>query len=575
MLDYNRVVAARVFTTLWLTALVSAAQTPVILISVDTLRADHLSSYGYRKIKTPNIDSFADHGTLYTDIESQIPLTLPSHTSLFTSTYPFQTRIEENAEHVPSGLVTLAGVLRGQGYQTAAFIGSVFLERQLGLDQGFETYDSPFHFEAFSPISGSMFFGDTRPSPGVREKRDGALVVRAASQWLESHRNQPVFAFVHLFDLHKPYDPHQGFATPSYDTELLYLDGVLGGFKKTLVDAGWWDRSVVVLLSDHGESLGEHGEASHGVFIYQSTVWTPLLIHWPAASAPAAARVSDPAGLIDVAPTILDAVHVAAPASFEGKSLLAASTPRAVYTESLHTHDSFGWAPLRSVRMGKYKYIEAPRPELYDLQTDPRELRNIYRRDSTEARALQAQLHNLLAKAGPKTQQPASVTMTPQTKALLGSLGYLAGSPRTPNSSGGPDPKDRLPELQLYEKSQVLLYYGRLDDAIVALREIVKSDPGNTLAQRDLGAAYVERKQYKNARAAFEKVLAVAPADYMTEYEMGLAEEHLGLVKEAIAHVQTACRIAPEAVQCRQELAKLKSKPSSAAPESSPTPPHP
>ena len=538
--------------------LLCAAQTPVILISIDTLRADRLSAYGYRKIKTPNIDSFADHGTLYRDVESQIPLTLPSHTSLFTSTYPFQNRIEENAERVPPGLVTLAGVLRGQGYRTAAFIGSVFLERQLGLDQGFETYDSPFHFEAFSPISGSMFFGDTRPNPSVREKRDGTLVIRAATQWLASRRNQPVFAFVHLFDLHKPYDPHQGFPAPGYDTELLYIDSILGGFKKTLVESGWWDRSMVVLLSDHGESLGEHGEASHGVFIYQSTVWTPLLIHWPAAGPAMPQRVAEPAGLIDVAPTILDAVHVTVPPSFEGTSLLPEITPRAVYTESLHTHDSFGWAALRSVRAGKYKYIDAPRPELYDLEADPHELNNIYRKDPAAARPLQERLRILLTKYAPKAPASSGIAMTPQTKALLGSLGYLVGSPRRPGSSSGPDPKDRLPELQLYEKSQVLLYYGRLDEAIAALREIVRLDPGNTLAQRDLGAAYVERKRYTQACAAFEKVLAVAPGDYMTEFEMGIAEEHRGLVKEAIAHLETACRIAPEAVQCRVELQKLK-----------------
>jgi arylsulfatase A-like enzyme len=556
-------VFSRLFLGLWWGALFCAAQTPVILISIDTLRADHLSAYGYRKIKTPNIDSFAAHGTLYTDVESQIPLTLPSHTSLFTSSYPFQNRIEENAERVPAGQVTLAGVLRGQGYQTAAFIGSVFLERQLGLDQGFETYDSPFHFEAFSPISGSMFFGDTRPNPRVREKRDGALVIRSATQWLAAHQNQPVFAFVHLFDLHKPYDPHKGVGAPAgtsgYDAELVYLDGVLGGFKRTLVESGWWDRSLVVLLSDHGESLGEHGEASHGVFIYQSTVWTPLLIHWPAgAAAVMPSRVSDPAGLIDVAPTILEAVHVAAPASFEGTSLLAKSAPRAVYTESLHTHDSFGWAALRSVRVGKYKYIDAPRRELYDLEADPHELNNLYGKDLATARALDRRLRELLTHYASKASAPPAGAMSPQTKALLGSLGYLAGSPRRPADSGGPDPKDRLPELQLYEKSQVLLYYGRLDEAIAALREILKLDPQNTLARRDLGAAYVERKEYAQACAAFEKVLAVAPGDYMTEFEMGIAEEHRGLVKEAIGHLETACRIAPEAVQCREELAKLK-----------------
>jgi choline-sulfatase len=185
---------------------------PVILISIDTLRADHLSAYGYRRIRTPHIDSFAQHGTLFTNVEAQIPFTLPSHTSLFTSTYPFENQIEENAERVPAGAVTLASLLRSQGYKTAAFIGSVFLESEMGLDQGFEVYDSPFHFEAFSPLAGSMFFGGMGRNPfSVRDRRDGALVLGAARRWLAANRGQPAFVFVHLFDVHKPY------VRPGYD----------------------------------------------------------------------------------------------------------------------------------------------------------------------------------------------------------------------------------------------------------------------------------------------------------------------------------------------------------------------
>jgi tetratricopeptide (TPR) repeat protein len=203
--------------------------------------------------------------------------------------------------------------------------------------------------------------------------------------------------------------------------------------------------------------------------------------------------------------------------------------------------------------LGKYKYIQAPRPELYDLNADPHELNNIYRQSSP----LQAQLRDLLGRYTPKARAPAQA-MSPETKALLGSLGYLAGSPKPVGQSGGADPKDRLPELQLYEKSQVLLYYGRREEAIALLQRILKLDPQNTLARRDLAAAFLDRKEYAQACAEFAKVLAVAPSDYMTEFEMGIAEEHRGLFKEAIAHVETACRIAPEAVQCRAELAKLK-----------------
>ena len=406
----------RVAVALWLAsaggfcaAAPDARQPPsVILISIDTLRADHVGAYGYHRIATPNIDSFARGGTLFANVACQTPLTLPSHTSLFTSTYPFENGIQENAELVPPGAVTLAGVLRSRGYKTAAFIGSVFLERQMGLDQGFDTYDSPFNFEAFSPLSGEMFFGGVENPYSVRDRRDGALVVAAALRWMTANRGQPVFVFIHLFDLHTPYSLPEAAARRKgisrYDAQLEYADEQMGRLKRALAQGGWWDRSLAVLLSDHGEGLGDHGESSHGYFIYQSTLQVPLIFHWPAGFAGQPSRVQRPAGLIDVAPTILDFLRVPAPASFEGTSLLGAA-PRAVYSESLHTHDSFGWAPLRSVRLGAYKYIEAPRPELYDLEKDPDERNNIVQRESRPG-----------ARASRRTRQAAGALCAARTR---------------------------------------------------------------------------------------------------------------------------------------------------------------
>lgn len=509
---------------------------PVILISIDTLRADHLSAYGYQRIHTPNIDSFAERGAVFPKIDAQIPLTLPSHTSLFTSTYPFQNRIEENAEPVPHGAVTLAAVLKGQGYKTAAFISCVFLEKEMGLDQGFDVYDSPFHFAALSPLSGSMFLGDTRPA---RERRDGALVIRAATQWLTANRGQPVFAFVHLFDLHKPYE------RGAYDREILYVDQLLGAFKRSLVQQGLWDRSLVVLLSDHGEGLGEHGEDSHGYFIYESTLHVPLLIHWPEGIQATQA----PGGLIDVAPTILDLLHIAQPASFQGRSLRSGA--RDVFAESRHAYDSFGWAPLRSLRSGNYKYIEAPHPELYDLAHDPGELNNIVRLKPAEAQSLRARLQKL--PVGPASPAPVSE----RNREMLTSLGYLAPGPKSAASRA--DPKDRLPEFHLYEKVQVALAEHRPKEAADLLERLVRKDPGNTLARRDLGDAYMTLHNYTAARDCFQKVLGSAPTDYVSNYELGLAEEHLGQLAQALDHIQTACRIAPEAAQCQRKLEQLKS----------------
>lgn len=536
---------------------IAAEPTSVILISIDTLRADHLSSYGYHRIRTPNIDSFAQQGTLFSNIESQVPLTLPSHTSLLTSTYPFENQIEENAERVPPGRVTLASVLRSHGYKTAAFIGSVFLESEMGLDQGFDLYDSPFHFEAFSPISGSMFFGGAgRNQYAVRDRRDGALVLGAARRWLAANalqRGAPVFVFAHLFDMHKPY------IRAGYDAELAYTDQLLGAFKQALIQSGWWQRSLVILLSDHGESLGDHGEDSHGYFIYESTLRVPLIMHWPD-GAPAHSATDDrPGGLIDVAPTVLDFLHIAAPPSFEGRSFLTAGSPRGVYSESLYAYDGFGWSPLRSLREGAYKYIDAPGPELYNLAADPHERANLYAKDPARARTLKGELRALLASHAPK--QPASpASISPRTRALLASLGYLSGGPHGAASGAMPDPKARLEEYRLYELAQALLYDRHLEEAAITLRRILARDPKNTLARRDLGGTYVEQHLYEKARACFETVVASAPDDYMAQFELGITDKRLGLTKEALEHLQTACKVAPGAEQCRRELDALESQ---------------
>ena len=248
-----------------------SAPVPVILISVDTLRADHLSGYGYKKLTTPHIDSLARGGTVFTEISSQAPITLPSHVSLFTSTYPFANGIRENAQVLPQGAVTLATVLAAHEYQTAAFIGGYFLERRFGLAQGFKTYDSPF---------------DTRVVNGALDlKRPAAQVLNSAEHWLEQNSGHSFFLFVHLFDLHQPYDAPAGYRARSslseYDQELAYVDDSLGSFFEFLEKSGLDRRALVVLFSDHGESLGDHGENTHGYFIYRSTLHVPLIFHWP------------------------------------------------------------------------------------------------------------------------------------------------------------------------------------------------------------------------------------------------------------------------------------------------------
>ncbi len=588
------------FIFLWCQLCVGAAappdvspSTPIILISIDTLRADHLSAYGYSKIQTPHLDSFAKGGTLFKQVESQIPLTLPSHTSLFTSTYPFQNRIEENGERVPPGAVTLASVLRSHGYKTAAFIGSDFLDSRFGLDQGFDFYESPFNLEAArvtNPFSMTV-------------RRNGALVVRAARQWLNANRGQPVFAFVHLYDLHEPYDLPQDAARQrgisQYDAELEYVDQVLGEFKQTLIESGWWEKSLVILLSDHGEGLGEHQESDHGYFIYESTLWVPLILHWPAGAAGYPAVAPVPCGLIDVAPTILDFLHLPTPGSFVGRSQLGtikagdAGGPSAVYSESLYAHDAFRWAPLRSLRAERYKLIDAPKAELYDLDADPHEKTNLLPRKSAIASELHTQLDTLLAHYAPTSPAPTQ-QISQETLAALESLGYLAVAPPAEAEGPGPDPKDRLEEYHAYAAALLALEEGHANLALPKFREILAKSPHNTLARFHLGECYfktdqpenalrewtttlkldpayapaaealgeywLERGDYTKARLRFAQVVALTPDSYTGQFKLAIAEEHLGLLKEALGHLEAACNIAPHSEKCAEELQALRQK---------------
>jgi len=542
-------------------SVISGAQTPVILISIDTLRADRVGVYGSHRVPTPGVDGFAEGATLFTSADVQVPLTLPSHTSLLTCTYPFQTGVEVNAEEVPANLETLAGVLHAHGYQTAAFIGSVFLERQLGLNRGFDEYDSPFSFEAFSPLSGEIFFVGAQRNPlAIRDRRDGNIVVHAAGSWLAARRGQPVFAFVHLFDLHAPYNAPSSFRRPpgssDYDAQLAYVDRAIASFRQALIRDGWWDRALVILVSDHGEGLGEHGEETHGAFAYESTLHIPLIVHWPSGVHPLAARDDRTVGLIDVAPTILDFLHIPAPTQFVGSSLLG-HAQHPVYSETFYVYNAFGWSPLRALRSGGLKYIDAPHPELYDLQRDPQEMHNLIGARAADAQVLRAEMSRLLARYPAIARDSSGTPESTQTAAVLRSLGYLSRGPRRRAIGSLPDPRDRLNELHLYEKADAATNRGDLTHAASLLHQVLAADPQNTLARRDLGVLYVERNRPADARVCLEKVLAFAPDDYVSQFELALAYAKLGQRKAALDHMRIACGLAPRSERCQAELHKL------------------
>jgi choline-sulfatase len=507
--------------------LCAADKPPVILISIDTLRADHLSAWGYTRIHTPNIDAFADKGTAYTQIDSQVPLTLPSHASLMTSTYPFHNRVEVNGDAVPPGTITLASILRANGYRTAAFIGSMILDRRYGLDQGFDLYDSPFQ--------------------GSSVRRDAALVIRAARTWLEKDTTQPAFAFLHLYDLHTPYTlPQVAGLTPNiagYDAELTYVDETLGRFREALIKDGLWDKALIVILADHGESLGDHGETSHGYFVYESTMHVPLIFHWPAGAQSWPARIVEPGGLIDVAPSILDFLHLAIPPSFAGESLLPGHKARNIYGESIYPRQAFGYAALRALRNGSYKYIDAPRPELYDLSKDPNERSNILALHPDEAKTLETSLNQTIARYPPAAAN-AQPQVSAQAKAALGSLGYTAKGRQSP-SKQLIDPKDKIAESEAYESGLTLLYTSHYDQAILKLNRLTTQDSRNLPALCALGEAYLRKGNPTKALALWQQALEKDPnyspaADSIGEYWLSQKD------------YEKACRFIPTAPPCHK-----------------------
>jgi hypothetical protein len=355
----------------------------------------------------------------------------------------------------------------------------------------------------------------------------------------------------------QPASFHRPAGLSDYGAQLVYVDRVVSSFREALIRSGWWERSLVILVSDHGEGLGDHGEDAHGCFVYESTLHVPLILHWPAAVSPVGARDEHPVGLIDVAPAILEFLHISIPPSFAGISLLQHNQRRPVYSESVHAHDAFGWAPLRALRSGAFKYIDAPHPELYDLQHDPQEARNLIAADPARAQALRAQMSRLLSREPAVSASSTSTQVSPQTDALLRSLGYLSPASRNALSGPAPDPKGRLGELHLYERAEAAMDGGRLSSAAVLLNKVLAEDPQNTLARRDLGIIYVETKVLTKARRCFEQVLAAAPDDYLSHYELGIVEARLGQPQEALRQMQVACRLAPGSEQCRVELERL------------------
>ncbi|MFB3924355.1 MAG: sulfatase-like hydrolase/transferase [Terriglobia bacterium] len=532
----------------------SQAPPPVILISVDTLRADRLSSYGYKRLRTPNIDALAQGGTLFSQVSAQVPLTMPSHASLFTSTYPFVNGVQDNGEQLGGSFATLAAILKSRGYRTGGFVGSFILDRRFGLDRGFDFYDSPFDLHRHAGTD-----------PG-EIKRPGEEVVAAAQKWLDQNAGGPFFLFLHLYDLHTPYNLPPALRAQygaGYEGELAYVDAVLGKFWNDLARRGLTKTALVVFVSDHGEGLGDHGESTHGYFIYESTIRVPLIIHWPQGAAPFPPRVNEPAKLLDVAPTILQFIGAAQPRQFQGRSLLGllktkTPTPRdEIYSESLYAHRGFGTSALRSVRVGNYKYIEAPRPELYDLDRDPQEAHNLYSIRRTLAHAYRDRLQALRTRYLPK-QPPGPRALTPEVVAALASLGYVAmSSPQTPGSDAGPDPKDHIADFEEYGRALGLASAGKLDAANARLRGLLARNPELISVRMSLGLNLQRLGQHRQAVESFRQAAKDDPLNVLAHFNMGVSMYELGNREGATKELEAALALAPYYTRADELLGRI------------------
>ncbi len=525
------------------------ARPDVILITIDTLRADRISPYGYSK-PTPAFAGFAKDSALFERASSQVPLTLPSHASILTGLYPITHGVRENSGFVlPPEHRTLAEVLKENGYSTAAFIGAFVLDRRFGLARGFDTYYDNFPTGTLEDVKLL-----------IQERRAGE-VLEKAREWVAGPVNGPRFAWIHLYDPHAPYEPPAPFDRDEdlYDGEVRYVDASLGDFFRFLRERGFYDGSLIIVTSDHGEGLGEHGEETHGMFLYESTLRVPLMIKYPG-NTNAGVRVAAPALLIDIFPTVLRVLNIQDRAAPQGEVLQPQTTPAGHrnLAETMLPYLGYGWSPLRAYVDGSFKYIDAPRPELYNLDADPRESQNLI----SSNQAMAGQLRQRLTEAAGRLS--ASVPKSPQkvdaeTSERLRSLGYVSTSqPARSNLPAGlADPKDKIAIFEQIWKAENRIAAGKATEAARDLERIVALDKKVYLAQWLLGLAYYTQNQHAEALPCFLAAAGLRPAESRPFMYAGMAALRLGRLQQARSALEQARSLQPDDEAILNNLASV------------------
>ncbi|HXI02973.1 MAG TPA: sulfatase-like hydrolase/transferase, partial [Candidatus Saccharimonadales bacterium] len=519
----------------------------VILITIDTFRADKLSLYGGRHLYTPAIDSLARDGVVFDHAYTVVPLTAPSHSAMMTGRYPVSNGVKMNGSAVlDDSETTLAEILHDHGMRTGAIVSCLVLASRFNINQGFDFY----YEEGISGSEGhhGLWF----------DERKAVYSIARAERWLESESDKPFFLWLHLFDPHHPYDPpapfKQNYKDHPYDGEIVYTDRALGGFLRKLKEMGLYDDSIIMLLGDHGESLGDHLENFHGTFLYDATMHVPMIIKAPGGRR--GVREEGMASTIDVMPTLVDAMGLAAPKGTEGISLMPAvmgsgSLPdRALYLESIYDNATFGWSSVRALRTAHYKYVDLPTPELYDLSDDPDELDNIDKQDPIEAKAMKEQYEKVrsgLEATARKDVNAAALDDAFRDRLL--SLGYIAGSESKIVREDAKDPKDvvLLTDPVMYAQGQVK--DGKYDEAAALLNRALQSDPANKIGLVTLGRALTGQKKLAEAEEVYRRALGFYPDNEEIYRQLGWLLIKQGRYGDAAELMSGLINVSPRSAQ--------------------------
>jgi arylsulfatase A-like enzyme/Flp pilus assembly protein TadD len=490
---------------------------PVILISIDTLRADHLPAYGYGKVATPHLDALRRDGILFDNAYSHCPMTLPSHLSMLTGLLPTEHGVRNNlgyrfdaAKHT-----TLPQLLKARGYATGAAVSSYVLRADTGLGAAFDFYDDAI------PVATS--------GAASQHQRPGESTLAAARPWIARQSAQPFFFLFHIYEPHAPYtppEPYRGRYPEPYDGEVAHADAIVGQFLDFLKASGLYDRATIVLTSDHGEGLWQHGEDQHGILLYREVLHVPLIVKLPK-SARAGERVAEPVGLTDLRSMIVDGLKPVPPG-------------RRIYSETFYPRIHLGWSELRSLIDGRHHYIQSPKPELYDVVRDPGETKDLL----ADERRVAASMRTELAKYPSGIQELQQID--PEDAAKLAALGYL-GSVRAGGSDAAlPNPKDMLPYLERIKEGFRLADERRYAEAITVLRALVKENPGLFDVWDKLGETLADMGQYDEAIEVYRTAMSRTQR-FSPEMALSLGDAYLqaGNPDEAARYADLAMKSSP------------------------------